>query len=116
MEQVGIHLNIVGSKSLGNLEITAGLGFGRLAGRNKLSNPLGKIDKRFETREKNNTILGGTLGSINWFQGDASAFYGIAYRAGPKLSLVTEYSPDIMSQSNLFKNKKTLELWHQISV
>ena len=98
---------IVGSKSLGNLEITAGLGFGRLAGRNKLSNPLGKIDKRFETREKNNTILGGTLGSINWFQGDASAFYGIAYRAGPKLSLVTEYSPDIMSrEATYLKIKK----------
>ena len=34
---------IVGTKSIGNLEVTAGLGFGRLAGRNAFSHPLRSI-------------------------------------------------------------------------
>ena len=32
--------NIVGTKSIGNIEVTAGIGFGRLAGKNSFSNPL----------------------------------------------------------------------------
>ena len=34
---------IVGTKSMGNLELTAGLGFGRLAGRTSFSNPLSAL-------------------------------------------------------------------------
>ena len=37
---------IVGTKSIGNLKLTAGLGFGRLAGRNPFSNPLGALSSR----------------------------------------------------------------------
>ena len=43
---------IVGTKSIGNLELTAGIGFGRLAGRNSFSNPR---HARFDRRD----ILGG---------------------------------------------------------
>ena len=42
---------IVSTKSLGNLELTAGLGFGRLAGRNSFSNPLGALSSRFDQRD-----------------------------------------------------------------
>ena len=41
---------IVGTKSFGNLELTAGLGFGRLAGRNVFSNPLGTLSSRFNNQ------------------------------------------------------------------
>ena len=59
---------IVGSKSLGNTEITAGLGFGRLAGRSAFSNPLGVFSSGFDHRKKNkNYGKGGTLGTITWF-------------------------------------------------
>ena len=40
---------IVGTKSISNLELTAGLGFGRLAGRHSFSNPLGAFSSRFES-------------------------------------------------------------------
>ena len=44
----------------------------------------------------NEVGTGGTLGSINWFQGDASAFYGISYRLNDKFLLLSEYMPDLM--------------------
>ena len=88
---------IVGSKSLGNLELTAGLGFGRLAGRNSFSNPLGIVSSRFDNREGNSVGRGGTLGTINWFQGDAAAFYGIQYQVDEKVTLSAEHTSDTMS-------------------
>ena len=39
---------LVGTKSFGELELTAGLGFGRLAGRNTFSNPLSYLSPRFD--------------------------------------------------------------------
>ena len=87
---------IVGTKSFGNFELTAGIGFGRLAGRDTFSNPLGMVSSRFETREKNSSGRGGTLGTINWFQGDAAMFYGLRYQIGDKISVSAEYTPDLM--------------------
>ena len=88
---------IVGTKSIGNLKLTTGLGFGRLAGRNSFSNPLGALSSRFDQRDGNAVGRGGTLGTINWFQGDASAFYGIQYDVSEKIRLSAEYTPDTMS-------------------
>ena len=88
---------IVGTKSMGKLELTAGLGFGRLAGRNPLSNPLSVLSSRFEQREANDSGRGGTLGTINWFQGNVSSFYGLRYQIGDKITLLAEYTPDLMS-------------------
>ena len=56
---------IVGTKSIGSLTVTAGLGFGRLAGRDTISNPLGFLSSRFNQRDANNYGKGGTLGTIN---------------------------------------------------
>ena len=98
---------IVGTKSIGNLKLTAGLGFGRLAGRNSFSNPLGALSSRFNKREVNSYGKGGTLGSINWFQGDASAFYGIQYHTSEKISLLAEYTPDTMSRESSYSDIKS---------
>ena len=76
---------IVGSKSIGNLEFSAGLGFGRIAGRDNFSNPLGSIFPRFKERGTYRAGQGGTLGNINWFRGDAATFYGFRYQIGEKL-------------------------------
>ncbi len=88
---------VVGTKSLGKLQLTAGLGFGRLAGRDAFSNPLGALSSRFDQREADSIGRGGTLGTINWFQGDASAFYGIQYQISDKIKVLSEYTPDLMS-------------------
>lgn len=87
---------IVGTKSIKNLELTAGLGFGRLAGRNPFSNPFKGLSSKFINRTTNKVGRGGTLGTINWFQGDASVFYGLNYKLGQKVRFSAEYTPDIM--------------------
>ena len=60
------------TKSIGDLEFTVGVGFGRLAGKDPFTNPLAKFSSHFETRDTGGVGRGGTLGSINWFQGDIS--------------------------------------------
>ena len=98
---------IVGTKSFGSLEVTAGIGFGRLAGRDTFSNPLRVFSSRFENRTRNITGRGGTLGTINWFQGNAAAFYGLSYQIGDRFSITTEYTPDLMSMENSYLEIKS---------
>ena len=87
---------IVGTKSLGRWEVTAGLGYGRLAGRNSFDNPFGYLLPEFKSRTSGSYGLGGTLGKINWFTGNSSAFFGIKYQLGHKIVLSSEYTPDLM--------------------
>ena len=98
---------IVGTKTFKNFELTAGLGFGRLAGRNSFSNPLGALSSRFDKRDGNAVGRGGTLGTINWFQGNTSAFYGAQYHINEKISLLAEYTPDLMSRESSYLDLKS---------
>ena len=98
---------IVGTKSIGNLEFTAGLGFGRLAGRHSFSNPLGTLSSRFNNRGTNTVGRGGTLGTINWFHGKTSAFYGIQYNINDKIIISSEYTPDRMSPEKSYLDVKS---------
>ena len=88
------------SKNFGQLQVTGGLGFGRLAGKRSFENPLSKISSNFRKRERNNFGRGGTLGTINWFQGDTSMFYSVSYRMKNNFTLIAEYSPDLMEQES----------------
>ena len=87
--------------------MTAGLGFGRLAGRNSFSNPLGAFSSRFDQRDGNVVGKGGTLGTINWFQGNASAFYGLQYQITDKIKISSEYTPDLMSRESSYIEVKS---------
>lgn len=98
---------IVGTKSMGNLELTVGLGFGRLAGRNSFSNPFSALSDKFTRRESNAEGKGGTLGTINWFQGDASAFYGAQYQINEKIKISAEYTPDLMVRERSYLDVKS---------
>ena len=40
--------------------------------------------------------VGGTLGTINWFQGEASAFYGLRYKVDEKITIEYEHTTDQM--------------------
>ena len=93
---------IVSTKSMGSLELTAGLGFGRLAGRNSFSNPLGALSSRFDQRDGNAVGKGGTLGTINWFQGDTSAILRRSVPCNEKVTLSAEYTPDTMSRKLIY--------------
>ena len=47
---------IVGTKTIGELELSVGLGFGRLAGHNQFKNPLGSFQIDFWKEEKNLSV------------------------------------------------------------
>ncbi len=97
----------VGSKTFGNLELTAGIGYGRLAGRDTFKNPLSLISQKLEVRENNNFGLGGTLGTVNWFRGPAAGFYGLSYGVNGNLKLLAEYTSDLMVQETSYMDIKT---------
>lgn len=98
---------IVSTKSIKNLELTVGLGFGRLAGRDSFSNPIGGIYSGFYQRDGISFGRGGSIKTINWFQGDASIFYGVTYRLGRRFTLSAEYSTDDMAKESSYLNIKS---------
>ena len=52
---------VVGTKNIGPVEVTAGLGFGRLATYGGFDSPLGQIDQSFKTRTARDVGVGGEL-------------------------------------------------------
>lgn len=86
---------IVLSKRLWDVDLTAGLGWGRLASTEMFENPFGRIFPSFNIRN-NNTGEGGTVAFGQLFHGpDTSVFGGINWQTPiENLNLVAEYSPD----------------------
>ena len=69
------------------LDVTAGLGWGRFGTRNPLFSPLGE-------RPALDFGQGGRVSYDQFFRGDAALFGGLDYRVSDKLSLQVEYSSD----------------------
>ena len=46
------------------------------------------------------------LGTINWFHGKASPFYGIQYHISKKITLSSEYNLDLMLRESSYLNIK----------
>lgn len=88
---------IVATKTLTDqIDVTAGLGWGRLGSRNGFDNPLGALDPFFETRplrDKSEYEEGGTV-TGQFFRGDMGVFGGVTYRYSDKLTFKAEYSSD----------------------
>jgi len=86
---------LVASKKFGNFDVTAGMGWGRLAGNGDFSNPLIQFSDSFSTRT-NDVGLGGELSSDMFFSGKkAGLFGGISYQSESlPLSVILEYNPD----------------------
>ena len=93
---------IVASKTVADrFVVTGGMGWGRLAGRNSFSNPLGVFGDRFDTRPASNTGGISSTGQLdfgNWFRGDAALFGGVRWDVNERLSLLAEYSSDNYEQ------------------
>ncbi|MEP1201246.1 YjbH domain-containing protein [Tateyamaria sp.] len=86
---------LVATKTVASkFKVTAGLGWGRLAGVGSFSNPLGFIDDRFDTRPGQDGDPGGQLSAENWFRGPAAFFGGVEYQANDRTSYFVEYSSD----------------------
>lgn len=91
----------VATKSFGSkIQVTGGLGWGRLAGRNSFSNPLSVLSDRFDTRSRD-ANTGGQLETGNWFRGPASAFAGVKWQVNDRTALFAEYSPDLYTRESV---------------
>lgn len=78
------------------LGVSAGIGWGRLAGVGAFSNPFGKLNDDLNERGAGPETINevGRLEVDQWFRGDAALFGGITYQASDYLKLVAEYSSD----------------------
>ena len=87
---------IVGSKRFGGLDITLGVGWGRLAGDELFDNPLGVLDERFETRPQAQGIEDTGQFRAFFFRGPkVGLFGGASYQfENYPVKLVAEYNPD----------------------
>ena len=86
---------LVASKKYGNLDVTVGLGWGRLAGDGDFSNPLTQLGDSFEVRPGFEG-KGGELSTDIFFSGKkVGIFGGASYQLESlPLSLMLEYNPD----------------------
>ncbi len=86
---------LVATKTLADFTLTAGLGWGRLAGKNTISNPFCSIADGACDRE-NDFGEGGKLSLDTFFRGeDMGVFGGVEWRTPiDKLSVKLEYSSD----------------------
>ncbi len=67
---------LVASKRLWDFDLTAGVGWGDLAGRNTRRNPLTKLDDRFKERDTDTSGKGGQLETDAFFRGPNVGFFG----------------------------------------
>ena len=107
---------VVGSKRFGNFDVSLGVGWGRLAGRDIASNPLAEIASRFEEREGLTTLADtGEFRTDNFFSGpDIGLFGGVEYRPnGGPLRILVEYNSD---RYNREESLGTLDVDSPISV
>ena len=70
---------LVASKRYNNLDVTLGIGWGRLGTSNSISNPLKAIDKSFLVRDTGTSGRGGDFSYSSWFSGKASIIGGFEY-------------------------------------
>lgn len=86
---------IVANKRFGDLDLSAGLGWGRFADRDIARNPLRHISSSF-SRRTSSTGLGGTFSFGDYFSGPDMGLFGSAHYRLPvwNLSLVAAYNSD----------------------
>jgi hypothetical protein len=87
---------IVASKRIGDFDLTAGLGWGRLADNATFPNPFGLIFPSFKKRPTSTTATGGTVNFGVFFHGPKTGVFGGVVWHTPieNLNLLVEYSSD----------------------
>ena len=85
---------VVATKSLGEkLRFSAGIGWGRFAGKNSFGNIFGIRNRVIEDAGR-----GGTLNVKRFFSGENSPFLSVSYRLNKKIQLISELSSDSYGQ------------------
>jgi len=92
---------VIANKQIGSTDLTLGLGWGRLAGKGVMDNPLIQISQRFATRSDqiNSSGFSGQGGELSlgdFFSGEkVGVFGGVEHRFKRlPVSLLAEYNPD----------------------
>lgn len=89
---------IVATKSIGNFDLTSGIGWGILGADNNIKNPFIEYKERFDVRNSDYG-QGGDFRYTDWFSGKAAVFGGLEYNLHKYgLRFVLEYdtsNPDI---------------------
>lgn len=95
---------LVASKTLGrgDMRVSGGIGWGRLAGVGSFRNPLSVLANSFGGRSTRNPGIGGQVDMGRWFHGDAALFGGVEWQATDKLSFALEYSSDAYPNEDPF--------------
>ncbi|MCC7320525.1 MAG: YjbH domain-containing protein [Rubellimicrobium sp.] len=106
---------LVATRSLGDrLRLSAGIGWGRLAGVGSFDNPLSFFGEEWETRipRQSGTNMGGLLESQAWFHGPAALFGGVEWRPDDNWTLIAEYSSDAYPYESpaVFERRSPLNL------
>ncbi len=93
---------LVASKRIGGLDLTAGIGWGRLADRTVARNPLAYLDDRLSSRD-GDSGLGGTFATRLFFRGENIGFFGGARYQLPEsnVNLVVAYNSDSYERERL---------------
>ena len=110
---------LVATKSLGNFDVTAGLGWGILGSDDSIRNPLISLSESFQIRT-GSIKEGGEFKYTDWFSGTAALFGGVEYHLRKYgLKLIAEYdssSPDKSTISPLeVKSNFNLGLNYHVS-
>jgi hypothetical protein len=89
---------VVASKAWKNLDVSLGMGWGRLGSRSGFDNPLGVLNDRFDNRptpRETGGRFGGESRGASFFRGEAALFGGMAYRFSKyPITLLAEYESD----------------------
>lgn len=94
---------IAASKQIGPLDVTLGMGWGRMATAATVRNPLTLISNSFETRDGSDTVgQGGSFSFGRYFHGPDTGFFGgVSWRTPiDGLTLIAEYSSDKYTLEN----------------
>jgi hypothetical protein len=104
---------MVATKSFGDFDITAGIGWGILGSDGSIGNPFNSLDDSFKERTGNTVGGGGDISYANWFSGPAAVFGGVEYNLRKYgLKLIAEYdsSDPQMNPTNPMPVKNKLNL------
>ena len=113
---------MVATKSFGEFDITAGIGWGLLGSDNSIRNPFNSLHSSFKTRAGDFgriTGQGGDFRYSNWFSGPAALFGGVEYNLRKYgLKLIAEYDssdPQMNKNPMVVKNKLNVGLNYHLS-
>jgi len=103
---------IVGSKRVGDFDVSLGVGWGYVGGRGNFSNPFGKLFPSFNTRN-NNFGQGGSFSLSSYFHGPAALFGGMQYHTPWRpVMLKLEYDGNNYQNEPIANNQPQKSPWN----